>query len=633
MSKFFRYHVEKKGLDAEIVQRCFALYLEQFDPDRCYLLEGECAPYLSITEKKAQAIALEMEKGNFSAFYELDALIARSIARADRLREGLFVAVLTISPAERTAGKRGEYARTEDELFHRMRLKLAQFYGAHVRHTKMDSPERKRQLVELFLLQIREKEFPYLGLHPSGEMLDTKEQEHMLSVRILKAFAKSLDAHSSYFSKQEALELRFHLEQQFEGFGIVIGNSIDGAFIVRIIPGSPAEQQGILAVNDRIVEIDGFSTRGLSFARVSDLMKKRASPQIHLGVQRQEAESVSDVFYVRLKKAPIVMDQERISVRYAPFGSGIIGCITLRSFYDNGQGVNSANDLQKAIAYLRSEGELQGLILDLRENGGGFLTQAVKVASLFMSSGVVVISKYGQDEIHYLRSIDPRKTYGGPLLVLTSKISASAAEIVAQSLQDYGLALVVGDVRTFGKGSIQHQTITSDNPDIYFKVTVGRYYTVSGKTTQMRGVIADIHIPTGFAPFSIGEEYLQHSLSPDSVPPAYEDSVADVDPRMHPWLSQHYLPYIQKKTTMYTDMLPHLRKNSQARIRKNPIYRAFLQNQDKIRKKLSGQSGIVIDWVRNFGLEELQVEEAMNVLKDIIYLQRQQEALSSEATR
>ena len=228
---------------------------------------------------------------------------------------------------------------------------------------------------------------------------------------------------------------------------------------------------------------------------------------------------------------------------------------------------------------------MQGLILYLRENGGWFLTQAVKVASLFMSSGVVVISKYGQDEIHYLRSIDPRKTYGGPLLVLTSKISASAAEIVAQSLQDYGLALVVGDVRTFGKGSIQHQTITSDNPDIYFKVTVGRYYTVSGKTTQMRGVIADIHIPTGFAPFSIGEEYLQHSLSPDSVPPAYEDSVADVDPRMHPWLSQHYLSYIQKKTTTYTDMLPHLRKNSQARIRKKHMYRELLQNQDKLRKK------------------------------------------------
>ncbi len=123
----------------------------------------------------------------------------------------------------------------------------------------------------------------------------------------------------------------------------------------------------------------------------------------------------------------------------------------------------------------------------MRENSGGFLSQAVRVSGLFISSGVVVISKYGDGSLKYYRSMDGSPHYQGPLVILVSRGSASATEIVAQTLQDYGVALVAGDIQTYGKGTIQHQTVTSDRTNSFFKVTVGRYYTVSENRPKSKG--------------------------------------------------------------------------------------------------------------------------------------------------
>ena len=152
------------------------------------------------------------------------------------------------------------------------------------------------------------------------------------------------------------------------------------------------------------------------------------------------------------------MNDDRIKSSYEVVEGGIIGKITLHSFYESTDGVSSEKDIKEAIRDFRRKGELNGLVLDLRENSGGFLGQAVRVAGLFVSNGVIVISKYGKGDVHYLRNIVGKSYFNGPLVVLTSKMSASASEIVAQALQDYGVALVVGDERTFGKGSIQYQT-------------------------------------------------------------------------------------------------------------------------------------------------------------------------------
>jgi len=282
----------------------------------------------------------------------------------------------------------------------------------------------------------------------------------------------------------------------------------------------------------------------------------------------------------------------------------------------------SEKDIKEAIQLFRSQGNLKGLVLDLRENSGGFLGQAVRVAGLFIANGVIVISKYGTGEVHYLRNISGKSYFNGPLIVLTSKMSASASEIVAQAVQDYGVALVVGDDRTFGKGSIQYQTITDESADLFFKVTVGRYYTVSGKSTQITGVIADIVVPTQYAPYNIGERYLEYPLAPDSVEPAYLDPLTDLDEKTKVLFQHRYLPNLQKVTSVWTKRLPELRQNSAHRLARSVAFQSFLKKSDKIR---AGQANwlvnVVDEQMEKSAEEDLQMKEAINIVKDMINLQ------------
>jgi carboxyl-terminal processing protease len=270
--------------------------------------------------------------------------------------------------------------------------------------------------------------------------------------------------------------------------------------------------------------------------------------------------------------------------------------------------------MREAIKNLKKKGKLYGLVLDMRENSGGFLNQAVKVAGLFITSGVIVISKYAQGEIQYLRDIDGRAYFNGPLMVLTSKGSASAAEIVAQALQDYGAALIAGDERTYGKGTIQYQTVTDDDPKAYFKVTVGRYYTVSGKSTQIEGVKADIVIPTEYSIYNIGERFLEYPLSSDRVPSAYVDPLTDLDRNSKNWFKKNYLPNLQKKDLRWRKMLPALNENNNYRLEQNPNFKAFMAS---LNKGTDMNFPLTDD---NWGIEDIQMEQAVNLLKDMILI-------------
>jgi carboxyl-terminal processing protease len=185
-------------------------------------------------------------------------------------------------------------------------------------------------------------------------------------------------------------------------------------------------------------------------------------------------------------------------------------------------------------------------------------------------------------------------------------MSASASEIVAQALQDYGIGLVVGDSRTYGKGSIQYQTITDPSASSYFKVTVGRYYTVSGRSTQIEGVQADIHVPTAYAPYNIGERYLEYALKNDQIAPAYNDLLSDVQGATKQWFQKNYLPFLQKKQSQWVQMLPTLKKSSQHRIANNPNFQLFLKNME--------------DASIDIGMNDLQMQEAVSIVKDMISL-------------
>lgn len=304
------------------------------------------------------------------------------------------------------------------------------------------------------------------------------------------------------------------------------------------------------------------------------------------------------------------MNEDRVSHSFVPFGSGILGKVDIPSFYESSDGSSCSVDLKAALHELKSQGTLIGLVLDFRENSGGFLSQAVKVASLFMSGGVVVVSKYSEGQMQYLRHTDGKMYYQGPLVILTSKASASAAEIVAQALQDYGIAVIVGDERTYGKGTIQYQTVTGNKSSSNFKVTVGKYYTVSGRSTQIEGVKADIVVPTNYSPFPIGEKYLLYPLKNDQIDSVFVDPLKDVSSKSKSWMRKNYLPHLQKKLSFWTEALPVLQKNSAFRLRENPAFIRFLE---KVRSDSLKDSSFSEE-------EDLQMAEALQILQDMAFL-------------
>jgi carboxyl-terminal processing protease len=617
MERLFHFHIETKQMTPSLVRRSLKLYIEQFDSEKAYLLESEVAPYLNMKDSQVNEILSRLQRKNYSDFLELNALIERSIIRAQNLRRHIVEEMVAgTRDAETPALGSAQYPRSEYQLMDRQKNRMVRFYQFHQSRTLIDSADRKLSVYSLFEKKVRRLENNYLFLDPNGSSLAKEKIEHLISLRILKSLAKSLDTHTAFFSPEEAYEMRLSLEKQFEGVGVVLSEGIDGVMIADLIQGSPAEQSGQIKVNDLLVEIDGKSIGSTSFEDVLDLLKKRDSGEIILGFKRLDPK---ESFYrVSLRKRPISMKDDRIKTSYEVVDGGIIGKISLHSFYESSDGVSSEKDMKEAIRNFRNIGDLKGLVLDLRENSGGFLGQAVRVAGLFVANGVIVISKYGKGDTHYLRNIVGKSFFNGPLVVLTSKMSASASEIVAQALQDYGVALVVGDERTFGKGSIQYQTITDESADLFFKVTVGRYYTVSGRSTQIEGVIADIVVPTQYTPYNIGERYLEYPLTQDRVESAYNDSLNDLDEKTRLLFEKRYLPNLQRVVPFWKKALPALKQRSAERIASNASYQKFLKRLEKVRARQTGAMVNSVDEPIDMSHEDLQMHEAVNVVKDMI---------------
>jgi carboxyl-terminal processing protease len=609
VENMLEYHVEYKELSPLIARRSVKIYLEQFDSNKTYLLSSEVQPHLNLSEAELDQIIANYKKGNFSHYEAMGDVIQKAIGRARGYRLALEKELIENEPSlsVQVDEPYGNYAKDPQELKERLRRQLVSILAIEKKSANTASwgaPQRKK-VFDLWERRFARMENPYL---PSATLT-----EHYFCLHLLRSMAKSLDAHTSYFSPEEASEMRTSLEKQFEGIGVVLREGVDGVAIHSTLKGSPAERCGKIVSGDLIVEIDGTSIEGAPYEEVLRRMQGTGDGKVQLGLRRPRE---GGLYSVTLKREKIVMQEERVSLSYEPFADGYIGKIVLPSFYEAGGGLSCEEDLKTALRSLKMQGSVYGLVIDMRDNSGGFLTQAVKVAGLFISSGVVVISKYSGGVTQYLRDIDGKSYYDGPLVILTSRASASAAEIVAQALQDYGRALVVGDDRTYGKGTIQYQNVTDPTASSFFKVTIGRYYTVSGRTTQIDGVKADLIVPTIYSSFPIGERYLEYPLRSDRIPSAYIDQLSDVDARQKPWYQKNYLPHLQKRLSSWSQMTPALQKSSEYRLKNNKNYALFLEAV----QKRSGRIGVSPSPQNNWGVEDLQMQEAVNILKDAVLL-------------
>jgi carboxyl-terminal processing protease len=623
VQRFFAYHIEARDYNPTLIRRSMKIFVEQFDPDKSYVLDSEVSPYLNLSDQHAAKVMDRLKAGDYSDFFTLNMIFQKAVVRAEGFRATLTQQIVMNQRMTVSSGNSfSSYASSEAELVERQKMRMVRFYNYHESRINLDTSDRKAKVLSLYERKIKRSESSVQFQDNNGVPLTREKAEHVFSTKVLKSIAKSLDTHTSFFSPEEAHEMRQSLEKQFQGVGVVLSEGIDGVMIAELVKDSPAEKNGKIKVNDQLIEVDQMGVENLQFEDVLSLLSKKKSGDILLGFRRTDAKTrASSVYQVTLRKEPLAMEDDRIQLSIEKVGDGIIGKITLHSFYENSAGISSENDIKDAIKYFRSQGDLQGLVLDFRENSGGFLSQAVKVAGLFISNGIVVVSKYGTGESNFLRSIAGRPYFNGPVVVLTSKMSASAAEIVAQALQDYGVGIVVGDERTFGKGSIQYQTITDEKADIFFKVTVGRYYTVSGRSTQIDGVQADILVPTQYAPYNIGERFLEYPLPRDSVKAVYNDPLTDLDAKTQKVFQQRYLPYLQKVVPFWKRILPQLKKNSADRIAKDPQFKEFLRKNEKIRQRQNDIPVNMVDDGFQMRSDDIQMAESVNILTDMIHIE------------
>ena len=608
MDEIFTYHVEHKALDPLVVQRSFKIFIEQFDPDRVYLLNSEVKPYLELSSRQIEQIISDYKKGNYSSYVALSEVFDRAISRSRGIRAGVEAEFVTMQglPEDKNYSRSYiDYATSEAQLKRRTKEQLIRYANRAGRQQEIThwNTMLKERAFAFYEGKMRHRESQYIN---EGNGVN----EHFLTQHILKSMVRSLDAHSIYFSPDEAISLRTSLQKEFHGVGVVLQETFNGVIVTDLVLNGPAAKSGNVQKGDLIVAIDDRSIEGVFYEEALKEMQGPLGTNVKLTLKRDER-----LHNVSLQRQKITMDAERLSYTVEPFADGNIAKITLPGFYDNGAGLTAANDLKKAMQEIEAMGPVYGLVLDLRDNSGGFLTQAVKVAGYFVPKGVIVISKYSDGEVRYFRDLDGRNFYDGPVVVLTSKLSASASEIVAQALQDYGRAPIVGDTRTFGKGTMQYQTITDERASRYYTVTVGRFYTVSGRSNQLEGVKADIVIPSMYAPYNIGERFLEFPVSNSNLGFSLFDSQIAQEQKANGFKQNSPVPYLIKESR-WNRMMPILRKNSARRLTENASFQAFLQYSNPETRPASNNAEV------SFGEEDLQMEESVNIVKDMIWLNK-----------
>ena len=400
----------------------------------------------------------------------------------------------------------------------------------------------------------------------------------------LDALAQAYDPHSEYLSKADMKNFSINMGLSLVGIGAMLRSEDGYAKIESLVPGGPAQVDGRLKVGDRISAVaqgpaDYVDVREMRLDKVVEMIRGKKGTRVRLLVIPSDATDPSRRKNVELVRDEIKLkDQEAradIIIKKDENGEAIkLGWLTLPSFYadmDKHQ-KSTTRDVLALLKRLKKE-NIAGLVVDLRRNGGGSLEEALALTGLFLKSGPIVQTKDYNGNTRISSDPDPGIAYAGPLIVLTSRQSASASEIFAAALQDYGRAVIVGDKNTFGKGTVQ--TIlpigrfasllgSHSDEDGALKLTIQKFYRVAGGSTQLHGVASDIVLPSLSDLPEFGESALKNALPYDEVARA----------KYTKWSDSHSL------------FVDQLRRRSEERAKGDPEFHYVMEDMDRLRHKI-----------------------------------------------
>lgn len=581
-------HFSQHEVDEAYLARTMDRYIELLDPDKTYFLASEVDVF--IMEKKRAM--LYWNNKSLEPFWQLFWLKQAAVVRAQSMRKaiGSFLEKKGKEAAEhmnRDLMFLG-FAQDDEDLFCRQ---TALFLSSLFSPSSSWSVRVERAALQLSL---REEKWT----------LDCKDffsSCAFFETFLLKAMALALDPHSEIVDDKEASRTKKTLTKTAYGTGIEVKKENEELRIVGIAPSSPGATSKKISVGDRLLAIDSVPVKEMSFSSVLRRLAEKDESEVVSLVLEKKGVSIETT----VKKKQYFVDEGRLSWRIVDEAVHPILIMTIECFYKGPYGATASNDMLDAWREANAQCKIQGLIIDLRANRGGFLLESVKMAGLFIKSGVVVVAEYADGSRRFFRDTDRAVEISCPTVVLTSRYTASAAEVLAQALKEYGVALIVGDEQTYGKGTLQMQTMTRQNEidkELKYKVTVGELFGVAGDALQAKGVRADIVVPGPYSKDQESEKKLAGSLSEsEAIAPSFQDPLSDISRASLSWYRKYYIPFLQEPTYELQKQIPSLRRKSMERREKNSFWKKYMKGE------LQGFEQ----------LEKAQLEEAVLIAKDM----------------
>lgn len=447
----------------------------------------------------------------------------------------------------------------------------------------------------------------------------------------MNAFTESFDPHTSYFSPRNAENFKISMSQSLEGIGASLLQDGDFTKVTEVIAGGPAFKSKLIFKDDRIVGVaqgeegEMVDVIGWRIDEVVQLIRGKKGTKVRLNILRASDGANALPVEITLVRDKIKLEEQtpkKTMVPYTMNGKTYnIGVITIPSFYMNFEEAQQGNpnygsttrDVRKLIKELEAEG-MDGLLIDLTYNGGGSLTEAIELSGLFIPEGPVVQVRNADGSIDTGDDPDPDLFYSGPLAVVVNRFSASASEIFAGAIQDYKRGVVVGE-QTFGKGTVQNlidldRVMKSDEKLGQLKLTLAKFYRVTGSSTQHKGVTPDIELPSEFSAEEFGESSSPAALPWDQIPSSDFKPINSVSPEVISALRAHYQDRLNRDEDLI-ELVKSIEKVKEAR-KENLISLNYEKRKKELEELQERRSKTGIpEAVEDFELNDPQAEKAV----------------------
>lgn len=522
-SYFTRYHFKNMTLDDDLSSAIHDRYLKLLDYNKMFLLKDD----IEAAEEYRPLFDDMIENGDLTIAYNLhDKVLQRRFERYEY--------ALSLLDEDKPI----DFDK-EDERYHYDR-EDADWASSEA---ELDELWRQRVKYDALNLKLAGKEWDEtvetLGKRYNSALKRlTQTNSEDVFQTVMNAFARSVEAHTSYLSPSNSERFQQNMNLELEGIGAVLQAEYDYTVIRSLVPGGPADKSGAIAPDDKIIAVGQGDDKddeytdviGWRLDEVVELIKGPKGSTVRLQVLKASQGSGGTPTEVTIVRDKVKLEDraakaEVVSPESGDYAGRKMGVITIPGFYNN-----LTADVVDLIEEMKAE-KVEGLIVDLRGNGGGALNEAISLTGLFIDEGPVVQVSDAGGRVEVSKDNDGKTYYDGPLTVMVDRYSASASEIFAAALQDYERAVIVGE-NTFGKGTVQqHRGLQRrfdffDEPLGSVQYTVAKFYRIDGGSTQLRGVEPDIHFPAFVDHEEFGESSEDNALPWDSIEPAEYEKLA-----------------------------------------------------------------------------------------------------------